>query len=176
MPNLNMLKTTLDSAQSLLIQYRTKKNYSHTYIASQLAIEHTTLLQLEEEDFKSIQLNMPTLLSYLKRYATFLDIPDNQINDLLIQTQKYLYQNNKPKLHWFDKINRLCIFLLFCSLFYLLYLQLHHLDFFNLTQHSLVTQQEAPKITKPLYDTTTKSSTPKQTTIQPHDTSTNKTS
>ncbi len=105
-----------------LKEQREAKKLSIPFIASKLGVAETVIKTLEHNDLSEDIYPINAKISYIKRYAEFLEIPSEEtnkaINDIHAAHQK---KTRKANLTWFDYLNRLVILALIAWLVYLVY-------------------------------------------------------
>jgi len=106
-----------------LKERRESKNLSISFIASKLGLTESVLLNLENNNLTAEIYPFKVKISYVKRYAEFLEFSAKDINNELIRlTSAHNKKRSKGYLNWFDYLNRLVILILFCVLIYSVYL------------------------------------------------------
>lgn len=106
----------------ILKEQREAKKLSIPFIASKLGVAETVIETLENSDLSTDIYPINAKISYIKRYAEFLEIPSEKttkaINEIHSDHQKKMRKSN---LTWFDYLNRLVILALIIWLVYLVY-------------------------------------------------------
>ena len=115
--------TPMKNYQQYLKQLREKQQLSTQTIASKMSFSVKTIEMLEDTgDLFSLNLPLPSLKSYLRKYAEQLKMPERKIIRMLNRIDYLNYQRaRKGKLKPFDYFNRLAIVVLIALLGYLVY-------------------------------------------------------
>ncbi|MFZ9034628.1 MAG: helix-turn-helix domain-containing protein [Francisellaceae bacterium] len=135
--------------QKQLIEMREKQKLTTEAIASQLSISDKTIQMLEDSnDIFALDIGIPPLKSYYRKYAEALNMPEKKILALLNHIDYLDYKHHRRgRMTGFDYLNRLVILILLAALGYSVYN-------FYLTQQAEAQKQNVVMLGSPLVDET----------------------